>query len=138
MKASAYHVLLRVSALTLALILLFDSGILLLATKEFSLNTQQYLAGAFGASASVEPTELNTLTAQISARERELDDREASIASRELSIGLTVGENQDSNPSTYLLSVILFIIVVLMVLNYALDFARERRLMYLQQNEQTT
>lgn len=128
---SMYHVFLRTSALTLALVLLFDSGLLSPISAQLSDNTQQYLANAVGIGASVQPTELNTLTAQISQRDRELDQREAALQERELSVGISgsSAERVNSDLSTYILSVLLFIIIVLIVLNYALDFARERRLL---------
>ena len=126
-KDTIYHGGLRISALLLAFLLLFDSGILFPITKKLSSNTQQYVATVVGVGAAVLPTELNSLTAQLSARNRELDAREAYIAEREISVGLS---DRDTNTkidfSTYILSVLLFIILVLIVLNYALDFAREK------------
>lgn len=138
MVGPVYHSFLRIVALTFAVVLLFDSGLLNPATSELSNNTQLYLASAVGVRASVEPTELNTLTAQITSRERDLDAREAALTQREISVGLG-GDllSGKTNYSTYILSVILFILVVLIVLNYALDFARERRLVTRpQDNEQ--
>lgn len=128
MNGTTYHTLLRVSALTLALVLLFDSGLLSPVTKELSRSTQSYLASAVGATARVEPNEINTLTAQISARERELDAREAAINEREISVGLnTSGSTNSNDVSTFMLSILLFIILVLIVLNYVLDYIRARR-----------
>lgn len=128
---SMYHMLLRTSALTLALLLLFDSGLLSPLTKQISSNTQQYVATAVGVGASVQPTELNVLTAALTSRDRALDDREAALQQREIQVGIANGsvERSNTNVSTYILSVLLFIILVLIVLNYALDFARERRFM---------
>ena len=135
---STYHMLLRVAALSVACVLVFDSGLVTPLTKELSQNTQNYLANTVGATASVRQTEINTLTTQIAQRDRELDEREAAIQEREIAVGLNepVERTSSSNLSTYLLSIILFIILVLLVLNYSLDFARERRLMYQKQNEQ--
>ena len=121
-----YHVLLRVSALTLALMLLFDSGILSPVTRTLSQDTQKYLANVVSVGAAVEPTALNTRTAEISAWERELDAREAALSERELAIGLSAGESGADSRSTYILSIVLFILTVLIVLNYTLDFARVR------------
>lgn len=131
MKDSVYHVLLRVSVLTCALILIFDSGALSPVTKQLSLNTQQYLAQSVGVGASVRSSELNNLTGQLSQRQRDLDAREASLEDREINVGLNApAERVETNVSTYILSTILFILIVLIVLNYALDFARERRLIH--------
>lgn len=132
-QVSTYHMVLRASAVTCALVLLFDSGLLSTTTQQLSQSTQDYLANAVGASASVQKTEINQLTAQISQRDRELDAREAAIEEREIAVGLNepvVRTSSSSDLSTYLLSIILFMILVLLVLNYALDFARERRLRY--------
>lgn len=133
---SMYHMALRVVAVTLALLLVFDSGLLLPATHELSKSTQQYLANTVGASARVEPNELNTLTAELTRQKKELDDRESILNERELAIGLNTGgtQSEDDNRSTYILSILLFIILVLIVLNYALDFARARRLSYIEQH----
>lgn len=137
MKGSMYHVLLRVSALTLAFILLFDSGMLSPLTKQLSHDTQLYVANAVGVGASIKSTEINTLTAQITERQRELDAREAALSGREISVGLNQSAGRDGvDYSTYILSVLLFILIVLIVLNYALDFARERRLMFERKDEQ--
>ncbi len=129
--------LLRISALTLALVLLFDSGLLSPLTKQLSQGTQLYVANVVGVGAQVAPTELNTLTAQLTERQRDLDAREAALSSREMNVGLGGGEvgGQSNELSTYILSLVLFIIVVMLVLNYALDFARYRRLTYLPQDE---
>lgn len=129
--------LLRVAALSVALVLLFDSGIVSPVTKQLSLGTQTYLASVVGATASVEPNGLNTVTAELTKRQQELDVREASLNEREINVavGGSAGENADL--STYLMSVVLFILLVLITLNYALDFARQKRLTYLEHEPQT-
>lgn len=124
-----YHMFLRVLALSVAFVLLFDSGLLSPVTRDLSLGTQSYLASVVSMYATVEPTELNSYTAQLTKKERELDDREAALTEREHAIGLAKDQSGvGGNASTYILSVILFILVVLIVLNYALDFAREKEL----------
>lgn len=132
-----YHMALRTSALALALLLLFDSGFVSPITKELSDGAQRYLANAVGATASVEPTDLSMMTAELTERQRELDARETALSEREMNIGLgtTGGGTDGSDISTYILSVLLFIILVLIVLNYALDFARQRRLSFLEVHE---
>ena len=138
MKAvSAYHMVLRVTGVMLALLLVFDSGVLLPVTKELSIGAQQYVANTVGATARVEQTELNTLTAELTRQKKELDEREVALNERELSVGLGGGTQQSvqsDSISTYILSVLLFIILVLIVLNYALDFARSRRLTYMERH----
>lgn len=125
MKDSLYHIVLRTSALTLALVLLFDSGLLSGATAKISQNTQDYVANAIGMYAGVEVTELNQYTAELTARDRVLTQREGEIAQREIAVNLAEsGEATDY--STFIISLLLFIILVLIVLNYALDYVRMR------------
>lgn len=133
MRQSMYHSILRITALVCAIVLAFDSGVFSPITRELSRNTQHYLAQSVGVGATVQPNEINELSAQIAQRDRELDDREEAIAERELEIGLSSGAERvgsSVNISTYILSTLLFIIIVLIVLNYALDFTRERRMLH--------
>jgi len=110
-------------------VLVFDSGILAQSTAQLSNGAQTYLSAAVGVGAGVQPTELNTLTAEITTRQNELDAREASLQQREISIGLNQGGLAEGDYSTYVLSSILFILLVLILLNYTLDYirAKERR-----------
>lgn len=123
-QSSSYHRVLRVSALVVAFVLLFQSGLVLESTRQLSLNTQNYLANAIGMSASVEPTELNTLTAELTAQRLALSAREAAVSEREIAVNLAQGGS--SQRSTYVLSAILFILLVLIIINYGLDFLRSR------------
>ena len=59
---SMYHRVLRVFSVVCALVLLFESGLVSPVTKQLSVETHQYLANAVGVGASIEPTELNSLT----------------------------------------------------------------------------
>ena len=124
-KNTTYHRILRVSALVFAMVLIFESGLLVKSTQTLAINTHQYLAGAVGMSASVQPTELNQYTAALTQKERELQEREAALAQREISVGLST-ETSDNATATYVLSSILFILLVLILLNYALDYLRTR------------
>lgn len=124
MQHTLYHSLLRIASLSVALVLVFDSGLLSPATEEVSHNTQQYLANAIGVKASVESSDLNELTAKLTAQKQALDAREADLASREISVGLNQAASQ-MPLSTLILSFILFILLVLIVLNYVLDYLRQ-------------
>ncbi len=118
-----------------AFVLVFDSGILLPVTEQISDNTYQYL-GSVGAGvfASVPENEINVLTAQISERERSLDEREALIKEREIAARTFEGQSGGtSDYSTYIISFILFIISVLLVLNYAMDWTRVKQGYYAKQ-----
>ncbi len=125
MQDSMYHIVLRTSALTLALVLLFVSGVVSPVTEQLAMETERYLASAVGMYASVEPNEFNQITAALTARETDLNAREAALKERELSTGLADAATADY--TTYILSVILFVLLVLIVLNYILDFVRATR-----------
>lgn len=135
MNVSRYHRFLRVALLVTAFVLVFDSGILFPVTKELSQSTISFLAssGSSGVFASVPQNEINALTAQISERERTLDAREATLNEREIASRKYDNGAASDTYSTYIISVILFIIIVLLVLNYVMDFTRNRRLSYTNQ-----
>lgn len=127
MEDSLYHTVLRTSAVTLSLVLLFVSGVVTPVTKQLSEDTGAYLASAIGMYASVEPNGINEITAALTAKESDLAAREAALKERELALGLTTGEQPTADYTTFILTVIVFILVVLMVLNYVLDYLRARR-----------
>jgi hypothetical protein len=117
MMNSVYHIVLRTSALTLALVLLFVSGVISPVTQELSVNTRLYLANTIGMNAAVLPNEYNTLNAQLQTRAQELEQREIAVALKEK-------KSETFDISTFTLSIILFVMLILLVLNYVLDFLR--------------
>jgi hypothetical protein len=122
---SMYHKILRVSVLVCAIALVFESGILSESTSVVSMNTHAYLANAVGMTVGVTSTPLNQYTAQLTAKERELEAREAALSEREIAVNLTSSSGAGSNEkATYILSGILFILLVLILLNYTLDYLR--------------
>lgn len=124
---TTYHRSLRIGAVVLALMLVFQSGLVSDATQDMAGETQRYLANVIGVGASVAPTELNQITAELTARERELDAREAALADREIEVGLSEPRGiVDSETTTYILASILFILLVLILLNYVLDYLRTK------------
>lgn len=120
MQNSVYHVILRTSALTLALVLLFVSGVISPVTKELSNNTRLYLANTIGMNAAVLPNEFNMLNAQLTERAKELEQREVAVTLKEQ-------KSAAFDISTFTLSVLLFVVLVLLILNYILDFLRARQ-----------
>lgn len=122
LQYSLYHSFLRVAVCVFALMLVFDSGLLFEETILLSTTTQQHLANVVGVSVGVAPTELNQLTARITELETELEAKERLIA---VSVGNTQTNSVDR--STFILSIVLFILLTLIVLNYVLDFVRARR-----------
>lgn len=133
---SLYHSLLRIATAVVAVMLVFEGGLLSPVTAQLADRTELYLANAVGVSVGVAPTELNQMTAALTARERELDERELALSEREIEVGLNEGGSITGLDSgTFVLATILFILLVLIVLNYALDYARSReRLRLTQQN----
>ncbi len=124
---SSYHSLLRIGAAVVAVMLVFESGLFSPVTARLADQTENYLANAVGVSVGVAPTELNQMTAALTARERELDERELALSEREIEIGLNDGGSVAGLDSgTFILATILFILLVLIILNYALDYVRSR------------
>jgi len=108
----------------------FDSGILSPLTAKLSDNTYSYLGSVgTGVFAGVPENEINQLTAQISERERTLDAREAALREREIKAS-PYDASTSTDYSTYIISVILFIIIVLLLLNYIMDFNRIKKMSY--------
>ncbi len=117
---SSYHSLLRIALCVCAIVLVFDSGLLSKATADLSSSAQDYVATAVGVKVGVAPNDVNVLTARITELEQEL-------ATKEREINVNVGNDGASagfDMSTFVLSIILFILLVLIVLNYALDYLR--------------
>lgn len=134
MAHTMYHRLLRIAALTVAVVLAFDSGIINPATRVISSETQSYLAASVGMSAAVTPTDLNQMTAALTAKQQELQRQEQALKQREIAVNLRQpDQGTGMNYSSYILSVLLFIILVLIILNYILDYVRYRRQLTLSQ-----
>lgn len=130
MRYGRYHSFLKVTAVVFATVLLFDGGYFHPVTKQLSDNTITYLASVGSSvTAQVAPTELNTLTAELTARERELAEREAELTAREIAVR-DFGTSPATDYSTYVLSIILFILTTLIILNYILDWLRIRHTRY--------
>ncbi len=128
MQVNRYHSFLRISMVVTALVLLFDGGFLFPVTKQFSDSTVSYVASiGTGMFASVPQNEINSLSAQIAEKQRELDAREASLNEREIDARSFGTDTESTDYSTYILSVILFILTVLLVLNYLMDWARVKK-----------
>jgi len=123
---SLYHKYLRVSGLSVAFVLAFQAGLFSPETTALSLQTHTYVANVIGITAGVAPTEVNTLTAELTKRQRELDEREMALAEREIDARATE-PYVSIEVSNYILSGILFLLLVLIVTNYALDFVRARK-----------
>lgn len=130
LEATTYHKLLRISSAVVAAVLLFQAGFVSSTTALMARGTQDYMANAVGVFVGVAPTDLNQITAEITAQKFALDSREQELTEREIAIGLTPGARSTQSTTTFILSGILFILLVLIILNYALDYlrAKEERL----------
>ncbi len=129
LEQSVYHKVLRVSSVVLAAVLLFQSGFFTPVTAHLADRTQQYVANAVGVYVGVPENDTNRLTTRIAELEAQVVDQSTQLRERDLETGLRDGLG-GSQTTTYLLSGILFIMLVLIVLNYALDFYRSRQVSY--------
>ena len=121
LQQSLYHSFLRIAALLFALVLLFDSGLVLPVTKQLSTNAGLHIASVVGVTVGVAPNEVNQLTSRITELETELAAKERLIA-----VSVQKNENNNFDTSTFILSVILFILLTLIILNYILDYQRSK------------
>jgi len=123
-----YKRVLRVSAVVMVATLLFQSGPRTGVLFEGATN---YLAANVGMSVGVSPNELNTITAELTRQRTVLAQREELIQEREIELGLNSSAKSEvsggNDRVTYVLAAILFIQLVLIVLNYALDYLRNQK-----------
>ncbi|MBY0538351.1 hypothetical protein K2P47_03045 [Patescibacteria group bacterium] len=127
MEFTLYHKLLRVSSVVLAVALLFQAGLVSTTTAIMASQTQSYLANAVGVFVGVEPTELNTITAGLTEQKLALDARENELRQREIAVGIDQG-GATRDMTTFVMGLVLFIVVLLLVLNYSLDYLRYREM----------
>ena len=128
LEDTIYHSILRVSAVVLAAVLLFESGLLSDSTAALSQNTHRYLAQSVNMSASVQPTDLNQVTAALTEQQTLLDAREAALREREIAVELNQGGVQNDK-ATFAIAVMLFILLGLILTNYVLDYVRSKELL---------
>ena len=128
MAVHRYHSFLRIGLLVVLTVLVFDGGFVSPVTKLLSDRTIEYVAStATGVYAGVPQTEINELSAQLLARQREIELRESVLLTREIE-ARDFGERGNTDVSTYILSSILFILTMLIVWNYVLDWMRVKQM----------
>jgi hypothetical protein len=92
------------------------------------IKTQGVLLGnVIGISAAVPPNEFNSLVAQFSEREKELDARAAALSAREQSLLSELDARQEDRMKivySYLFGFTIFLLALVLV-NYYLDFHRQ-------------
>lgn len=123
LEFSFYHKILRISSVVLAVALLFQGGLVSNTTALMTLSTQSYLANSVGVFVGVEPTELNTITSGLTQQQLALDARERTLTEREIAVGIEKGGGT-KDMTTFVMGLLLFIVLLLLVLNYALDYLR--------------
>ena len=126
LASTMYHSVLRVAGLVVACVLMVDGGLLSSVTADMSARAGYFVANSVGVSVGVAPNEINQLTSALSEYEQQLQARESQIREREIEIGLSSGEAAGPDRSTFIIAALLFIILVLIILNYVLDFIRAR------------
>jgi len=124
-----YRSFLRIASVVTAVVLVFQSGIVVDSTTGLFTETTEYLGATVGMSVSVQENELNTITAALTKQKQLLAQREAAVEEREIAVSISTGEvssvNNESR-TTYVLAAVLFVQLVLIVLNYGLDYVRAR------------
>lgn len=101
-KITRYHKFLRTMMVVVACLLIADSGMYFPITKQLSNVTTQYVASVtLGTDTSITENTNNTPVAP---------------------------QNEKNDYSTFILSVIQFILILLIVFNYVLDFIRAREM----------
>jgi len=105
-KFSTYHKILRICSAVLACVLLFQAGLVSQTTATLATHTQLYLASAVA---------VTTSTSAIS---------EVSFEQLEESSVFNDVSNEVQDRSTFILSATLLIILLLIVLNYSLEYIR--------------
>ena len=115
------------SVVVTAFILVFQSGLVDERTTVLFSETTKNLSAMVGASATVAPTEINQITAGLTEQQQLLNARAETINAREIELGLSDGvTKQTTTTTTYLLAAVLLIQLILLVLNYLLDYLRSR------------
>lgn len=129
-RSIVYRSLLRVSLVITAVILVFQAGVIDERTATLFSQTTAHLSASVGMSVSVAPNEFNQITAELTKQQQLLAQREDQITQREIDLGLNTGEPTTNQTTTYVLASILFVQLVLIVLNYGLDYLRARERKY--------
>ncbi len=112
-----------------ALLLVFSSGVFIPYSSGVAHDFVGYMTGnVVGVGASVEPNELNVITAALTSRETELDRREAALTQREIGSPVDRSVPEQQSYIAYINAAILFILLLLIILNYTLDYMRARQL----------
>lgn len=122
MNVSVYHKVLRVSALTVALMLVFESGMCSPVSKQFADNTIIMLASASTQVGIMNFSSNLNVAATLTARQNVIDTTNGNLSERSAPTRISV-ETESGYP-TYVLSTILFLLVLLILMNYLFDWRR--------------
>ncbi len=137
-----YRSALRILSLVVAIVLVFQSGLVGKTASLLTNDTIRYVASVAKMTASVEPTELNKYTTALTRKENELKRREEIIRERELKLGIPGRNDADKSFNfnggggyyndkqiTLVLAIILFILLILIIMNYVADYGKFKRIL---------
>jgi len=110
-STSWYHSILRISVLVFALALVFESGILSSVTQTIAHTAGEQFATAIQATTDNANYDEEVLSPEIARNQSEVK---------------TLTVSPTTTKSTFLLSAIVFILLLLVVLNYILDYLRSK------------
>ncbi len=119
---SLYHRSLRVSAVLIATLLVFDTGLFLPNTAKLAVFVHSQMASVVNINASVEETDISRMTSELTRQKTVLDQKEREIDARARDT-----TNSSVVWSNYILSAILLLLLMLITLNYVLDYIRARK-----------
>ena len=126
MKASNYHRLLRISLLVSAIALVFESGLINQSTSYIAKGTHVYLANVINSPSQTVETKNNLYAIESSNEDKQSAALQEAAKEREVGPQAST-EIIYNNRATYTLSIVVFMLLVLIILNYALDYIRSRR-----------
>ncbi len=132
---SSYHSILRISVVVIAIVLVFQSGLLGKSAAFLTNDTIHYVAAVAKMTAAVDSTELNKQTTALTIKETELKQREEVVKHRELELGINKENSLNGSIDysdkriTLILVVILFILLLLIIMNYIADYGKFKRLL---------
>lgn len=121
-----YHKCLRVLILFFTTALIFQGNGTSFSRVGTYLEARMLIANVISMSASVTPNEFNVITAELTKRSTELDQREAALKEREIN-ARAFGDTASLDVSQYLLSAVLLLLLVLITMNYVFDYIRMRK-----------
>jgi len=124
LEFSTYHKILRISSVVCASVLLFQAGLISQTTATLATHTQLYLASVVGVTAGSYPAETNQTAIELTQKNTEQFFNEEASRQNKVTVSFNSDTDTVQDQSTFILAALLFIILILIVLNYSLEFFR--------------